>query len=390
MVGSLYTRRTLASLASTAACGAIGWSGRAGALPLTILFPAVFLIQRDRKSAYAVALVYYAASTWPLVPGANTFFGPHSNRWLGVGFWLAASCLLAIPWGIFYFSSWPARYVSAAAALAATTFPPIGLFGWASPLTSAGLLFPGFGWGGILATILLPPLIARRPLMGVIATIALIVTAHSVAPKKPMTRSTWAAINTTFGREPERPDPVREFQTATIIQQLADKSVARVVVFPEAAAPRWNDATDLFWEPTLQALAGRGRTVLLGTTVGFPGTLQRLNGVLIRGADKPGFFIQHVPVPFSMWRLFSHSGFPLRLGGPGTVQVAGERAGILICYEMLLTWPVLSLSLEHPTVLVGVANDYWVRDIPIPELQQMCISAWARLFSIPALMARNT
>ena len=386
----LYTRRAVVSFVATAACGAIGWSGKPVLLPVTFLFLTVFLTQRDRKSAYAVALMYYAASTWPLVPGANSFFGPHSNFWLGLGLWLTASCLLALPWGLSYFSSWPARYASVALALAATTFPPIGIIGWTSPLTSAGLLFPGFGWLGVLATILLPPLIVRHRSLGAMATITLIGTAHSVAPLTSVMPATWAAINTTFGREPEPPDPVWEFQTASMIQQLAVTSVARVVLFPEAAVPRWNEAAELFWEPTLKALAGRGRTVLVGTTVGFSGTSKRLNGVLIRGADKPGLFIERVPVPVSMWRPFSHSGYPLRLGGPGTVQIAGERAGFLICYEMLLTWPVLSLSLERPTILVGAANDYWARDTSIPEVQRMCISAWARLFSIPSLMAKNT
>jgi len=385
----LQARRTVASLVTAALCGTIGWSGHTGALLLSFLFLVVFLIQQDHKSAYAVAWMYYAASTWPLVPGASTFFGPHSGVWRGVVLWFVASSLLATPWGLFYRCSWPSRYASVAAAVVATTLLPIGLFGLASPLTCAGLLFPGLGWSGILATLLLPPAIVRRPFLGISATIALFATAHSIEPKKSVTRPTWAAIDTAFGRQLEGQDPIREFQTATMIQRVLLNSSARVVIFPEAALTHWNDATELFWESTLKALAERGITVMLGTTMAVPGTRQRLNGVLIRGADKSSFFIQHVPVPFSMWRPFSNSRYPLRLGAPGTVQVAGERAGILICYEMLLTWPVLSMSLEHPTILIGVANDYWARDTPIPAVQKLCITAWARLFAIPARTATN-
>ena len=91
-----------------------------------------------------------------------------------------------------------------------------------------------------------------------------------------------------------------------------------------------------------------------------------------------------------MWKPFTHSGFPLRLRGTGTVRVAAQRAGVLICYELLLTWPVLSVSVEHPTVLLGVANDYWASRTSIPAVQRAALSAWARLFWLPKLMAVNT
>ena len=386
----LKGRRTVASIIGAALCGTIGWSGQTVALGLSFLFLVIFLIQRDRKSAFIVALTYYAASAWPLVQGAYTFFGPHSTHLLGAACWLIASCLLAAPWGVFYCHSWPARYVSVAAAMIATTLPPIGLFGWASPLTSAGLLFPGLGWFGIIAALLLPPAIVRRPLFGISATVALIATAHSLELKRSVTQQpTWAAIDTAFGRRSATPDPVREFQTASTIQQLALKSGVQVVIFPEGTLASWNDATELFWEPTLKALAGRGKTVLLGTTVAIPGTRQRLNGVLIRGAERAGYFVQHIPVPLVMWKPWTDSGYPLRLDGPETIEVAGERAGILICYEMLVPWRVLRMSFAHPTILIGVANDYWARDTPIPAVQKMCVAAWARLFSIPSRVATN-
>jgi hypothetical protein len=381
-------RRVVGSAIAAAVCGGIAWTGNPAGLPLTFVFLLLYLVQRTRAPAYAIAFVYYAASTWPLIPGANTFFGPRSHIWEGLGLWLAASVLLAVPWGLLFFVSWPARQYSLAAAITATTLPPIGLFGWASPLTAAGILFPGFGWLGIFAMLLLPPLIVRRARPGIAATVALVATAYCLQPKPPVTPSAWVAVNTTSGRLPD--DPVREFENATLIQELALRSAAHVVVFPETAVPRWNQATELFWEPTLKKLAARGQTVVLGTTIAERGTLSRLNGVLIRGADDPAFFVQRIPVPFSMWQPFQHSDFPLRLSGPGMLKVAGERAGILICYEMLVNWPVLSIGFEHPTILIGVANDYWARDTPIPAVQQMCISAWARLFSVPALVARNT
>ena len=384
------SQRIAVSTAAAAAVGVIAWNGNGATLPLSALFFVIFLLQRARAAAYCVALAYYLGSTWPVVPGATTFFGSHTSSWEGFALWLTGSILLSSPWGLFYFRNWPARFASVAAAVTATTVPPIGLIGWASPLTSAGLLFPGLGWLGIAAMLLAPPAIVRKPLLGIVATVALIATAHAVQPRSPTPLAGWAAVDTTFGRGPEWPDPIHELQNVQEIQRTAIASPAQVIIFPETVVSRWNTAAEIFWEPVIETLRSRGQTIVLGTTVPLLGSPRRLNGTIVRGADGPDFFEQHIPVPISMWNPLSESGFPLRLWGPGTLRIAGEQVGVLICYEMLLSWPVLSLSIEHPTILVGIANDYWARNTPIPAVQREFVLAWARLFSIPALIARNT
>jgi hypothetical protein len=141
----LSHHRTIASSLVAAVVGAVGWSGHAATLPLSFGFLLVVLVQANRWAAYSVALAYYAASSWPLLPGAKSFFGPNSHFLQGLTLWLTASIFLAAPWGLFHFRSWPARLWSTPLALAATCLPPLGLIGWASPLTSAGMFFPGAG-----------------------------------------------------------------------------------------------------------------------------------------------------------------------------------------------------------------------------------------------------
>jgi hypothetical protein len=386
----LATHPTIVSSFAAAALGAVAWSGHAATLPLSFSFLPLTLIQPNRWSAYGVAFPYYAASTWSLVPGAKTFFGPNQYSFEAVALWLTASALLAAPWGLFHFCTSPARFWSAPLTLGATSLPPLGLIGWASPLTSAGMLFPGTGWFGIIAIAFLPAVIVSRPWRGLAITGALIALANAMYPGDPRPPATWVAVDTTFGRsQAELPDPIREFQNAEWIQQRALHSNARVTLFPETVVPRWNDATEGFWEPTLATLTAAGKTIVFGTTVAVAGSPQRLNGVVIRGGTSATFF-QRVPVPISMWNPFGQSGFPLRLGGSGSIQVGGERAAVLICYELLLTWPVLSANLEHPTILVGVANDYWASRTIIPAEQRVALSAWARLFGLPKLIAVNT
>jgi hypothetical protein len=383
--------RTLISSFLAAAVGALAWSGQTAPLSMSFVFLVVFIVQSDRRAAYAVALSYYVGSSWPLVPGARAFFGADSSFFGGVLLWLAASALLASPWGLFHFTNWPARFWSVPLALSATALPPLAIIGWASPLTSAGILFPGTGWLGIIALVLLPATIVRRPRLGVTAAVALAAIGNWVHPGNVPPPAGWEAVGTTFGRsELEVPDPIREFQNAEWIKLHALSSSANVIIFPETAIPRWNDAAELFWEPTLEEFTNSGKTIIIGTTVIDDRTRSPANTVIIRGAGGPASFSQRIPPPISMWRPFSSSGFPLRFAGVSTTRLCEERAAFLICYELLLTWPVLRASLDHPTILIGVANDYWANHTPIPAVQRAALTAWARLFSLPSLMATNT
>jgi apolipoprotein N-acyltransferase len=90
-----------------------------------------------------------------------------------------------------------------------------------------------------------------------------------------------------------------------------------------------------------------------------------------------------------MWRPFARSGVQLHLAGPAVLPVAGQRAAVLICYEQLLTWPILTSLLRKPTVIVAVANDYWARGTTIPASQLTAVRAWARLMALPYVSATN-
>jgi apolipoprotein N-acyltransferase len=111
--------------------------------------------------------------------------------------------------------------------------------------------------------------------------------------------------------------------------------------------------------------------------------------LLVLGAESSTFY-QRVPVPIGMWQPFGKSGVPLHLNAPDTVTIDGQRAAVLICYEQILTYPVLTAMLERPTVLVGISNTYWIAGTPIPRYQRSALHAWARLFGLPYLLAVNS
>jgi apolipoprotein N-acyltransferase len=87
------------------------------------------------------------------------------------------------------------------------------------------------------------------------------------------------------------------------------------------------------------------------------------------------------------WAAESIAANPL---GSGIGQVAGRRVAYAICYEQLLTFPILVSMAHRPDVLVGAANDWWARDTSIPTIQGQALYVWGRLFGLPVIHATNT
>ncbi len=371
-------RRAILSIAIAAVVGDIAWCGRPPAIPLSLIFPPLALTQRTRATACAVAFAYYAGASWPLIPGARVFFGPCATVALAVLVWIAAAAILAAPWVLVGPVPGDRSVWRGPLALVITAVPPIGIIGWASPLTSAGVLFPGTQWLGLIATMALSGLGAAFPKSTLCAAVIAATAAHAIHHGEIATPSTWEAVNTEFGGAGFGPrDPVSDFAAAQWIQHRALESRARVIVFPESAVPRWNEATEMFWQPTLALLKASGKTIILGAGVSKPGTGQFDNVLLTRGAQNGPDLPQRIPVPIGMWRPGARTGVPIHVWGSGTVNIVGERAAVLICYEQLLVWPVLAAALDRPTLIVGIANDYWAVGTRIPAVQAAATTAWA-------------
>jgi hypothetical protein len=65
-------------------------------------------------------------------------------------------------------------------------------------------------------------------------------------------------------------------------------------------------------------------------------------------------------------------------------------SAVLICYEQMLTFPILASMLEHPTVIVGISNTFRVDHTTIPRYQATALRGWAKLFHLPYFLAVNS
>jgi hypothetical protein len=169
-----------------------------------------------------------------------------------------------------------------------------------------------------------------------------------------------------------------------------------------------------FWADTVTAWRDAGKVVLFGaiTPTDTPGSakdfaasvaalhrsprighgfgrrkryeapLAYANRDIIRGPTSSEF-AQRVPVPLGMWRPFTNTGTPLRLSSPAVIRIAAQAAALLICYEQLIPWPMLTAFLDGPTIVVAIANQFWIAGTAISKVQRNTSRAWARLFHVP-------
>jgi apolipoprotein N-acyltransferase len=379
-----------------ASTAATAWSGHLAAIPFSLVAPLLVYHTKSRKHAYASMFSYYAAASWPLIPGAHAFFGVQGTPFIGLFLCLAAAALLALPWGLLFTCGRGKAAFSVPLCILLTAVPPLGIIGWASPLLSAGVLFPSSKWFGLALIIIFLSVFRFKPAQSVVSLVlcALMFQFQYTRPDLP---AGWEAVNTNYGGVGQGdPDFTTEYNTHQSMQTTIIESHAAVLLFPEHLIAHWNESTDVFWGNTLAAVAAEHRTVLIGAGINLPATQRNpfaqnhyLNVLLARGEENTARYQERIPVPIAMWNALGDDGVPMKLFGRGTIRIRAQKAAVLICYEQVLVWPILSSALEHPTILLTTSNDYWAKNTRIPAIQQSSVASWARLFHIPVLSATN-
>jgi hypothetical protein len=368
------------------AIGLIAWRGQLWAMALSILVPCLIAAQPTRSTAAATSFAYYAAASLPVISVAEAYWP--SSEASAAFMWTAAAVLLSLPWSFCWTREESLRPWTAAVAMVLTALPPLCIIGWASPLLSAGVLFPNSAWFGITAVLAIPGLLIHKKTRLVILVVASATSIFlNIHAKETTIPTGWVGEMTRIHR-PRKADDLADFAIEEHLQRAAQSSRAKVLVFPEGAVRRWTEATDAFWAPTV---SHAGKTLLIGAGEQIPDSARYYNSVVIVGDHAGPPFHQRIPVPGGMWNPFQPKrGVALNLLGPGTAAVGGQRAAILICYEQLLTWPVLRSAIERPTVLVAIANESWTAATRVPRVQHACVRAWARLFGLPVISAINS
>jgi len=367
----------------SAVIGGLGWSGNPALHFLALLYPFVYIHSRRRLDTLS-AVFYYASSTWPIIPGAQSFFQTGHHLGKPIAIWIAITALGSLPWILFYHRRF--LPLSAIAALLALALPPMGLVTVAHPLIATGLWYPGTRWFGLALPLIL--IAAHRRLETPLVFAVLILASLAVHARfaRPIADPHVVAVDTKIGNGSGSGAQAAEHR----LQQIALAHPNALLIFPESVIPDWSAAHDARWASTFAQLSAQRTGILIGTTIPIPNTQANRNVLLSRGFTEHLSYVQRVPIPLGMWQLGdSRHSFPLSLRFPATIRVWNRRAGVLLCYEQMTFWPAVETMARSPEMLIAPSNLYWARDTSIPAIQHLAAQDWADLWMIPLYEARN-
>ena len=396
---------------SGAAFGWLAWRPD-GAVALVAALPLIWAIQPTRAAAGLLWLAYFLVGARDVAPVVARFF-PDEPWALGLVLWGLHAALLAAPW----MALWPsgdtlARAVAlrTASAIVVLTVPPLGCLGWLSPLLAAGVLYPGWGWTGVVCTVTLLSasgvmghavrngrMNTMRRWMVVTTGFLAIAVVTNIGYRPPEPPPDWLAIDTQLGPFPTDQHAGFDRQQQLIgIAEAAIANGAKVIVLPEEVAGTWRTAVAYWWQPLGELAARHGSTVLVGADLPVsPGLVEEAaprftNSLVLLGASE-GIVNARQPIPIGLWRPWSKTTAVADLAASGVIVLRGLRVAVSICYEDLLAWPLLLSFARNPSpqVMISSANNWFYDGADALWIQRHSVELWARLFGVPLLRAVN-
>ena len=382
----------------------VGFSDDPRLLAATAMIPVLWCFTPSRYVAAALAVAYYLAAARGVPQGAATFFGDGNTHslLLGIALWLASSAALALPWAALWQRG--ATTFSQALRLFAIytliTIPPIGLFGWASPLLAAGVLFPRSSWLGLAAMTAVPAIFHAirsndRKVVSVTLPCIFIIYIALCAYIIPFNISSpdgFTALDTHHAKSASGSARFTDsfIRTTDIINRVISQNTSYILL-PETLAGAWTKASRQLWLPIGEYMAKQGQTLIVGAEI-YDKEQKYDNGMVFLGKDNIPIYRQRVPVPISMWRPFGGKGTANAYWlDSGLITLAdGRIAACLLCYEQYIAWPIL-LSMFHgkADILICASNQWWSRDTSIPNIQIQSAMSWSLLFGLDYISATN-
>jgi len=365
-------------------CGAIAWDGflTDAAASASLILLLLWARARSRVAAAAVVFAYFTGASWSLLVGSVVYFDSILTAafvWAGAGF------LWCLPWVALWGKSHVGR--RAAIALALSVLPPLGIIGWASPLLTAGVCFPGCGTAGMVVMFLSCCVIAHfaRPAPRISMAIATLLAIGAFIGDMPYRKGILLqGIDTRGGSPQDDFVHVAAFDRAVSI--AAESAPAgSTLVFPEAALVSPSVART-FLRDGLKTTTAKQIRVISGAR---EGTAARPRNVLEDLVTGEVIAESRMPPPAAMWQPWrDDGGYSMRWEANG-MSTTMPRTAVLICYETVLVWPGLISTLQRPTRLIVVANLWFDRSGRIEAAERQAAHLWARLWDAELAIAVN-
>ncbi|WP_436226521.1 hypothetical protein [Cupriavidus necator] len=362
-----------------------------------LALPLLWGVTRSRWEGLSLMLAYFAAGSRGLPGGAVVFFGDEAPHWWGLGMWLAASVLLSAPFALCWSRVPAKRAMGFVLALLVSLVPPLGIVGWLNPLSVAGILFPAGGWVGLALTFVLFIALMRQRVRW-LAGLAVAVAAANVSMHRgPSIHDDWLGFDTSFPKlSSAGADHASQYLTSMqriewLRGVISEMPANATLVLPETLIGRFDGVAQAMLAQAEGELTVKSSKVLVGAELPQDSGRYK-NAVVVLGANghEDRAAIQSIPVPISMWKPWTHDGAEADLlARKNTITVNGLRVGVSVCYEQLLAYSLVRVMADKPDVIVAVSNVWWARSTNIPQIQTQSVRAFARLFHVPVVSAKN-
>ena len=293
-------------------------------LSIALLF--AYLRFPRRLPVFLFALSYYLAASRGLLIGTMHYYDG-----IKVAFvvWFGAAFLSCLVWGLVWLRHRKVRYLLLPVVLLLISVPPIGYINWVNPLISAGTVFPGFGWYGLVLLLVLVIITdylfdENRLVSFGIVSVLLLLALDMPGPK---IDNRFASVRSHFDYATGHNDFQSKFYRLEKFVSMANGSNRSLVMLPE-------NALGFFSELDMMVLDGldHNKTVFAGANIDLPHSKLYANVLMqFKNGHFEVVYWQRVPVPVSMWG----NGAKAYLFENPVVNLDGIRAGVLICYEQL-------------------------------------------------------
>ena len=364
-------------------------------LEMTILSLSLFLaylLLEKRWYLFLFVLGYY------LVGSRGLFFGVehyYNNLFYAFLSWGGVALLSSLSWVLIWSKSFQKRVYLLPIVILIVTLPPIGFISWLNPLPTIAILFPKFGFLGLIFEFLLIYLLLfawkgyqLKNYRNIVITLFSILSLFSVKlffPQNIQVDSNLTVINSSIKYSPITFDKSEEYKRIKKFFYLVQHNNKSNLLLPENALGNYSDLQSMIW-----SYLDKNKTIFAGANI-YNFRYTKNSNVLMRLDYNSSKIVykQRVPVPIEMWKPFTNSGTEATIYNQPIVFIDGIKSGVFICYEQLLAYPYLQTFFYHPDMIIGISNLYWAKNTNIREIQEETMQLWSLLFDVPMKFSVN-
>ncbi len=344
----------------------------------SLLFFSYFYINQ-RSYLFTLILSYYLFASRGLLIGTENYY---DSIYIAILIWLLSALLTTSVWITIWNPYQKKRLQLFPIMLTLLIVPPIGFISWVNPIISSAIVFPEFGFLGIVFYLLSLYLVVillknkSRTTQTIITILILFISTVIYNPIKKQKQNTLYPINSNLKYKNQAVDFLGDYRRQKKLLAIANKSQQNNLLFHENALGSFNQNSMMIWERL-----DNNKTILAGATI-YHKRVGVYDNVLmeITHNSYKTIYKQRVPVPISMWKPWIEQGAKAYPFQNPTVEYQQSRVGVFICYEQLLTYTYLHTMFYEPKYIIGISNLWWVEDESIGKIQRRNLELWGRLF----------